>query len=233
VFIAINTSTIQFSIALLEEDGTVIAEVYTSPGQSHFSGFMPTLDQLLHSAEMKKGDPKALIIAKGPGSFTGLRVGLAAAKGLSQGLQIPIIGVSGLEALVSQMPHSAYPICPVIDARKGEVFTALFHWSETHHIVRMKEEVSLRFEDLDRHVDEKTVFLGNNYPNQGPLITDILGQNALLAPAHLWRLSASAVGAVGLKRFLVHDFDDPRDLVPSYLRPPDIRPNPFPLLATI
>ena len=70
-----------------------------------------------------------------------------------------------------------------------------------------------------------TLILGNDLKNQGHLIQKLLGAKADLAPAHLWNLKASAIGMLGLKRFLARDFDDLRDLVPTYLRPPDIRPN--------
>ena len=74
---------------------------------------------------------------------------------------------------------------------------------------------------------ETTIVLGNDFNRQSPLIKEALGAETVLAQAHLWNLRASAVGTLGLKRFLAHDFDDPQDLVPIYLRPPDIRPNPY------
>jgi tRNA threonylcarbamoyladenosine biosynthesis protein TsaB len=231
MILSINTSTAQFSIALLRENGALLAEYFMSPGSKNFHGFMPTVDDLLTHAKVDLRDVKGLIAAIGPGSFTGLRVGLSAAKGLCQALEIPIIGVSSLEAMASQWPHTCKPVCPIIDSRKGEVFAALFQWSDGQGMARIKEDTALKIADLPSFVDGETLFLGNDFSSQGPLVEESLGQKALLAPATMWALRASSVGHVGLERFHKQDFDALRDLVPSYMRPPDIRPNPFPLLG--
>ncbi len=93
------------------------------------------------------------------------------------------------------------------------------------------EDTSLRLKDLGAIIDSPTLFIGNDFNEQGDSIKDLIGENAFLAPPHLWNIRASAVAALGLKRFLNNDFDDIRDLVPTYMRPPDIRPNPFPVIA--
>ncbi len=186
---------------------------------------MPGIDFLLNASSVDRRDVKALIVATGPGSFTGLRVGLSEAKGMAQGLGIPVIGVSSLEAMAAQLPYAQCPVCPVIHSRKGEVFAALFRWNDGQQMIRTAEDTCLRIEDLPSIIVESTLFLGNDFNKQAHLITQTLGREAELAPAHLWNLKASAVGTLGLKRFLDHDFDDLQELVPTYLRPPDIRPN--------
>jgi len=227
MILAVNTSTIQPSAALMEENGTLLAEYFITPGSKNLRGFMPAIHSMLTISESDFHYIKALIVAIGPGSFTGLRIGLSAAKGMAQGLQIPIIGISSLEAMANQLPHTTYPICPIIDSGKGNVFTALFSWSDDNKMIRIKEDNCLEIKDLGSIIDGKTIFLGNNFKSQGNIILKTVGHKALLAPPHLWNLRASAVGTSGLKRFLEHDFDDLQNLVPSYLRPPDIRPNPF------
>ena len=192
---------------------------------------MPGIHFLFTTSKANPEDIRAIIVATGPGSFTGLRVGLSAAKGMAQGLQIPIIGVSSLRAMAFQLPHMTHPICPIIDSRKGEVFTSLFNWSDDHKMIRIKEDTCLKMGDLPSIIEGRTLFLGNDFKNQGRLIMKMLGHKAILAPVHLWNLKASAVGVVGLKRFLEDDFADLQDLVPSYLRAPDIRPNPFPPIS--
>ena len=201
-----------------------------TPSSKGFQGFMPTLQDMLKRSSLKPDQVAAFIVARGPGSFTGLRVGLSAAKGFCQGLDLPIIGVSGLEAMVYQVPHTTYPICPIIGSRKGEVFAALFQWSDDGKRVRIKEDSCLPIEALPRFIERKTLFLGNDLNGQAHEIVKSCGEKALLAPAHLWNLRASSVGALGLERFQRQDYDELQDLVPSYLRPPDIRENPFPLL---
>ena len=84
-------------------------------------------------------------------------------------------------------------------------------------------------EDLPSFIEGKTFFIGNDFSRQGSEIVKTCGQKALLAPSHLWNLRASAVGALGLERFQQQDYDELQDLVPSYLKSPDIRRNPFPL----
>ena len=227
MILAVNTTTKRFGLALMNVQGTVLDEYPISPGTKNFRGFMPSAHSLLKFLKAETQDIEAVVVAIGPGSFTGLRVGLSVAKGMAQGLQTPIIGVSSLEAMASQSPYTKYPICPIIDSRKGEVFTALFTWHNNHKVIRTQEDTCLRIGDLTSIIEETTLFLGNDFRNQGHLIKEILGSKAQLAPAHLWNLTASAIGILGLKRLLAHDFDDLRDLVPSYLRPPDIRPNPF------
>jgi len=231
MILSVNTSTIQFSIALMQENGSILAEYFMSPSEKYFKNFMPATHSLLSTSDSNLQDIKAIIVAIGPGSFTGLRVGLSAAKGMCHGLQIPIIGVSGLEAMANQLPHSNYPVCPIIQSGKGEIFSALFIWHDIIKMVRIREDTCLKLKELPTYIEETTIFLGNDLNSQGHIIKKMLGCKALLAPAPLWNLKASAVGAIGLERFHNQDFDDLQDLVPSYLRPPDIRPNPFPLIS--
>jgi len=227
MLLSINTATQQFSVALINEEGALVAESVFFGGSKKFRPLMPALHHLLGSARTDVRKMTALAVVTGPGSFTGLRIGLSVAKGICQGLQIPIIGVSSLEAMASQLPFTPYKICPVIDSRKGEVFAALFRWSEEEGgVVRVREDTSLRVEDLAEFTEGSAVFLGNDIQSQGPSITETVGHSALLAPPHLWTLRASAVGYVGLKLALKKGFDELHRLVPSYLRPPDIRPTP-------
>jgi tRNA threonylcarbamoyladenosine biosynthesis protein TsaB len=172
-------------------------------------------------------DLKAVAVASGPGSFTGLRVGLSMAKGISQGLDIPIIGISSLEGMASQLPFMKHPLCTLMSSRRGEVIFAIFKWDDIKGMTRMTEDQSVTFKDLAGFINVPTYFIGNNFTAQEPSVKELIGENAIIAPSHLWSLSASSIGALGLKRFLNNDFDSITDLVPEYLRPPDIRPNPF------
>jgi tRNA threonylcarbamoyladenosine biosynthesis protein TsaB len=230
MILSMNTSTAQFSLALMEESGSVKAEVFITPTLKSFEGFMPALSDLLTRSSTIKEQIEGLIIAAGPGSFTGLRVGLSAAKGLCQGLKIPIIGVSCLEAIACQLPCPSYPVCSIINSKHQEVFVALFQWSQDGKLTRMTEDTCMPIMDLSSFIEEKTLFLGTDFDGLGPEILKISGEKALLAPTSLWTLRAAAVGTAGLDRFRRRDYDNLRDLVPSYLRPPDIRHNPYPLL---
>ena len=128
----------------MKEEGTTLSEYYMASGSKNFRRFMPGIDFLLSTSKVDTRDIKALIVATGPGSFTGLRVGLSEAKGMAQGLQIPIIGVSSLEAMAAQLPYVRQPVCAIIDSRKGEVFAALFSWGDDKRMVRTQEDTCLR-----------------------------------------------------------------------------------------
>ncbi len=229
--LAINTSTLQFSIGLFLENGSLVSEYSMSPESKNFNGVMPAINHLLVTSNVQTANIQAVLVSKGPGSFTGLRVGLSAAKGFCQGLGIPIIGVSSLEAMASQASFVSFPVCPILDSRKGEVFAALFYRSGDKGMKRLTEETSFKLETLSSFIREETLFIGNDWSSQGPVLAEILGSRAILAPAPFWHLRAASVISAGLKRFESGEFDDLRDLVPAYLRPPDIRPNPFPLLS--
>ena len=231
MILAVNTSTMQFSIALLKESGVVAAEYLISPSTKDFRGFMPGLHSLFKASGTKTGDLKAIVVTIGPGSFTGLRVGLSTAKGMAHGLGIPLVGISGLDAMAAQPAATEYPVCPLITSRKGEVFAALYQRGPDGELSRQKEEASFKFEEIKNIIDETTIFLGNDYESQWRPLKDALGSLAMPAPVHLWNLKASVVGALGLKRFQKNDFDNILDLVPRYYRPPDIRANPFRLIS--
>jgi tRNA threonylcarbamoyladenosine biosynthesis protein TsaB len=227
MILAVNTSTTQFSVALIKIQGDVLAEYLISPGEKNFKSFMPAVYSIFDACRADIKTLKAVAVAQGPGSFTGLRVGLSLAKGVAQGLDIPIIGVSSLEAMANQMPFVSYPLCTLLSSRRGEVIFAQFRWGDEKGMTRIVEDQSVSFKDLAGFIDGPAYFIGNNFSAQFPAIKELVGGNALAAPRHLWQLRASSVGSVGLKRFMDKQFDDITDLVPEYLRPPDIRPSPF------
>ena len=226
MILALNTSTRQCSVALLRKDCTVIAEQLMFEGKGHFSSLMPAVHILLTGARFEPKDIKCVAVATGPGSFTGLRVGLSLAKGFCQALHVPIIGISSLKALAFQLPLTANPIAPILSSRKGEVFTALFQWDHGNSLQRKGKDDCFKINEFPSLFKETTVFVGNDYLNQGPLLKELLGAHARIAPPHCWQLKASSVGALASIRFDADDMDDPGNLVPRYFRSPDIRPNP-------
>ena len=231
MILAINTSTLQFALALLAEDGTLLTEYLMAGGKGHFGGLMPALDFMLNSSKYEIRDVKCISVATGPGSFTGLRVGLSLAKGLCHALCVPVVGISSLEAMASQIPYADLPVAPVLSSRRGEAFTAQFIWNDNGELIRSGDDTSLKFEDFPTLFQEPTLFVGNDYANQASAINRPLGPLAHFAPARFWNLKASSIGSLALKKFLLGDLDDPYLLNPVYLRPPDIQPNPFSLIS--
>jgi tRNA threonylcarbamoyladenosine biosynthesis protein TsaB len=227
MILAINTSTLQFGVALLDEEGSVRVEYFMSRGEAHFGNLMPALDFLYSSSKSDIHSLKCLAIAVGPGSFTGLRVGLSVAKGLCHALEIPIVGISSLEALASQLFCSDLPITALLDSRKEEFFGAQFSRNDGCDLRRTHADFVLKADAQPALFELPSLFVGNSFSTQGPLIKKMFGDQARLAPALCWNLKASSVGVLGLKRFYDQAFDDPQTLSPIYLRPPDIRSSPI------
>jgi tRNA threonylcarbamoyladenosine biosynthesis protein TsaB len=227
MILSINTTTVQFGLCLLTEDGTITAEYLIAKSQKHFRGFMPSLDFIMSGVGAGTDEIKAVVAALGPGSFTGLRVGIAAAKGLCHALNIPLVGVSSLEALAYQFPCPGFLIAPLITSRRGEIFTAPFAMKQDNQLVRQGEDKSIPFERLPEIYRGKTIFIGNDFSTQSKILRDIFRSEPFLAPAHLWNLKASSLGLLGIKRLEKGITEDPGMINPIYLRPPDIRPNPY------
>lgn len=227
MLVGINTSTLQFSIALLSTDGALLGECYLSAGKAHFGGLFPALDFLLTNSGRGKKEIECVAVAVGPGSFTGLRVGLSSAKGLCHALDVPIIGISSLEALGAQMHESHLPVTALLESRRNDVFVAQFKWDSDKGLTRLAEDQCLEYSDLARELIFPCLFVGNSYHSQVPRLKESLSTHFLLAPPEMWTIRASSVAALALERFSARDFDDPAALVPVYLRPPDIRPNPY------
>jgi tRNA threonylcarbamoyladenosine biosynthesis protein TsaB len=227
MILAINTSTPQFSLALVGESGALLAEWTLSPRTKDFRPFMTALDHLLQTSGVALEEIRGLAVAKGPGSFTGLRVGLSAAKGFCEGLGVPIVALSSLEVLANQCPGVSIPICPVIDSRKEEVFAALYNWSDKQELVRLEPEACLKIRDLPGFIKNRAFVLGTDFNRQmGPIVSAV-GERAVFAPPSFWSLRAAALGMLAARRAKAQGFDNVQDVVPSYLRPPDIRPNPY------
>ena len=223
MILAINSSTFQYSIALLSEEGITIAEHLMLPDANGFTDFMPAADLLLKSSGTEPGDIKCIAVATGPGSFTGLRVGLSAAKGVAYSLGVPVMGISGIEALAAGFLYSEKDIFSMVASRRDEVFYGLFQ-KNGENLIRKAEDRSIRLTDIPDLIRDPTIIIGNDYAKQKSVICESGNRNITYAPKEQWVLRASSVGALGLKRLREDDFDDIRDMVPRYLRPPDIRP---------
>ncbi len=225
MILVLNTTTKQFSLGLLTDQGVLISEQVVMPLSSGSAFFMPSLDFLLRHSCNDIKDISCVVVAIGPGSFTGLKVALSVAKGICFSMNIPIIGVSSLEALAMQVTYSSIPVTAIIDSRKREYFFAQFEFKDKR-LVRKTPDSCIKIEDFPKRF-QKTLFIGNDYDNQANLIIEHMGKDVLLAPPHLWHISAANIGILGLKRLKKGDVDDILSLEPIYLRPPEIRKNPY------
>ena len=212
--LALESSAKAASVAYLK-DGELMAQYYQASGLTHSRTLLSMTEDMLKSLDMKVTDMDGIAVAMGPGSFTGIRIGVAAAKGLSWGANKPVCGVSTLEAMAHHCCDDRYIICPVMDARRNEVYNGLFKY-ENGSIVRLTEDRAISLKDLSEEAknSDKTFFLvGDGAMLCYNYFTDN-GIDAVLAPANVRLQSAWGVG----KAAESGEFSDPGELTPNYLR---------------
>ena len=218
--LAIDTSTDVASLALVQDD-EVLAELTWRAGQNHTVQLLPHLYHLLSQTGMRLQSASCIIVARGPGSYNGLRVGISTAKGLAFSLGIPIIGISTLEVAAYQYAATGLPICPIFNAGRGEIATAIYQMKGNKWRQLTAEHISTA-EALCSQITTKTVFCGEYVPLVAAQLREGLKQRAvLLSPAAGLR-RASFLAELGLKRFKAGDYDNLATLQPLYLRGPSI-----------
>ncbi len=192
---------------------------------------MPAVHFMMSSCSAMPSEIEAVAVATGPGSFTGLRIGLSTAKGFSHALDVPIIGIPSLDAMALQCSSNELPLVTVIDSRRGEFFAASFIPDGKGRYVRRSEDICLKAEDLPTVFESRSFIIGNDFPRQWPFLREALGEMAVPAPAHLWKTDAASLSILALERLGNAQYDDPDLLSPRYFRPPDIRTNSHALLG--
>ena len=219
--LGVDTSTSCGSLGIVDDDA-VVAEYALFRDETHSTRLVPAIQALLKEARLGLDEIDGLAVSLGPGSFTGLRVGLSAVKGLALAAERPVVGVPTLDALAFNLPFTSYAICPIVDARKGEVYTALYKDAEGGQVEQLTPyQVLSPLVLLETIPLQKTIFLGNGVEVYGELIEERLGAKALFAPPHLRFLRGSTVAEMGLQRFKRGEQDDISSLVPIYVRPSD------------
>lgn len=218
MLLAIDSSTDSASLAIVQ-DGRVLAEATWRCGQNHSVELLPRLTQLLKEAKVGLESISCILVAKGPGSFNGLRVGLSTAKGLAFSLGIPIIGISSLELEASQHAESDLPICPVFNAGRGEIATALYQ-KKGNNWRQLAPEHITTVEALDAEIADKTLFCGEYLPIIASQLKERLKDKAVIAPDKLRR--ASLLAELAKERLEAGDYDHSATLQPLYLRRPAI-----------
>jgi tRNA threonylcarbamoyladenosine biosynthesis protein TsaB len=218
--LALDTSTDIASLVLVQ-DGQIVAELTWQCRQSHTTQLLPSLNFLLGQvkADMKAID--GLVVARGPGSFNGLRVGLSTAKGLAYSLGIPLVSVSTLEADAYQHAGTGLPICPIYDARHGELATAVYQMKDGRWQQVTPEHLAT-LEALCAEITAPTLFCGEYVAAVAAELTERLGEKAVIATPAARLRRAGFLAELGLKRLQEGDYDDAATLQPLYLRRPPI-----------
>jgi tRNA threonylcarbamoyl adenosine modification protein YeaZ len=217
IVLAIDTSSDNSGLALVR-DGQTLAEATWHCGQNHSVELLPRLTQLLEEAEIELKEVGCVLVARGPGSYNGLRVGLSTAKGLAFSLDIPIIGVSSLELEAYRHADSSLPIGPVFNAGRGEIATALYR--NKNGWQRLAPEHITTVEALGSEIKDKTLFCGEYATVIAGELKKRLKGKAVIAPPLPRRPSLMA--ELAKARLEAHDYDSPASLQPLYLRRPAI-----------
>jgi tRNA threonylcarbamoyladenosine biosynthesis protein TsaB len=218
--LAIDTSTETASIALSSQ-GEIVAELTWHTGQSHTTELIPNLTCILEQTKLNLKDLNCVIVAKGPGSFNGLRVGMSFAKGLALSRHIPIVGISTLEIEAFPYAFTALPICPIQNAGRGEIATALFQ-TKRGRWCRLVDEHITTLEALLPELNRRTIFCGE-IPQEVTLqLEERLGRKALIIQGAAGLRRSSYLAELGWRRLEAGDFDHSPTLEPLYLRRPAI-----------
>lgn len=217
--LGIETSTKTGSVAVMSEQG-VIAQYSLNIEVTHSERLMSTVDRVLKDTGLTMQQFDGFAVAIGPGSFTGLRIGLATVKGLALATGKPIAPVPTLQALARNIPLAAHPICPMLDARKNEVYAALFTFDGSTLTQTMPETV-VPLAQLAAFIADRTVFTGEASHLYRTELEGLLGDRALFAPLSSILPSAAIVAEVGLKMIRNGRHSDPDSLTPLYIRRPE------------
>lgn len=217
--LAIDSSGMVASVAVLSED-KVIGEYTVNNKKTHSQTLLPMIDELMKMTGIQLEEIDAIAVAAGPGSFTGLRIGSATAKGLAFALKKPILSVPTLEAIACNIYGTNQLLCPIMDARNQQVFTGMYDYQNGSLEVVMDQTV-LTVEELCQKINdrnEEVMFLGDGVDVYQNLLQEKITTNISFAPAHLRNQRASAVGMVGLRMYREGKLDTADSHVPEYLR---------------
>lgn len=217
--LAVDSSGLVATVAILEDD-ELIAEYTINYKKTHSETLLPMLDEIKRMTELDLSTIEAIAVAKGPGSFTGLRIGSATVKGIAYAMNIPVVAVPTVDALSMNLWGTDMLVCPIMDARRNQVYTGLYEFvDEKHHVV--EEQMAISVEELCEKINgigRKVVFLGDGVPVYKEQIDNMLKVEHCYAPANLNRQHAAALGVLAfeyIKNGIVESSDEHK---PEYLR---------------
>ena len=217
--LGLDSSGIVASVAIVEDD-VLIAEYTVNYKKTHSQTLLPMLDEIAKMTELDLNSIDAIAVAAGPGSFTGLRIGSATAKGLGLALDKPLVGIPTVEALAYNLYDVNGLICPIMDARRKQVYTGIYRY-EDHRLMTVKDQMAVGIEELLsmlNEMGEAVTFLGDGVPVFKDIIADKLTVPFSFAPAHLSRQRAGAVGALGVLYYKEGRTETAAEHKPDYLR---------------
>lgn len=217
--LAIDSSSMVATVAVTT-DGILNAEYTINHKKTHSQTLLPMIDEICKTIELDMDSIDAIAISGGPGSYTGLRIGSATAKGFGLALNKPIINVPTMDALAYNMFSSRYIICPMMDARRGQVYTGIYRFDGTN-MITIKEQCIIMIDELIYELDKigmPVMFLGDGVDTQKETIEMKMGSEHYYAPASMNRQKASALASLAEIYYKDGKYENAGDHKPEYLR---------------
>lgn len=217
--LAIDSSGLVATVAILEEDN-MLAEYMINYKKNHSQTLLPMLDEIVKQLDFELETIDAIAVAAGPGSFTGLRIGSATAKGLGLALQKPIIPIPTVDGIAYNMCGVSQVVCPLMDARRNQVYTGIYEFQE-NTLLTIQPQEAVAIEEVVgqiNHLGRPVIFLGDGVPVQKDTIAELVKVPYSFAPAHMARQRAGALGALAFQYYVQGRVEDAREHNPDYLR---------------
>lgn len=221
--LALDSSGLVASAALVEDDN-LIAEYTIQYKKTHSQTLLPMLEEIRDMVELDLNTVDAIAVAAGPGSFTGLRIGSATAKGLAFALDKPIVPVPTVAGLAYQMYGTDALVCPIMDARRNQVYTGIYefiYYEDKYDMHVVKEQCAAAFDEIAEALNDlgrKVIFLGDGVPVFRERMAEVMQVPYTLAPAHRNRQSAACIAALGSLYYAQGKVESGADHAPVYLR---------------
>lgn len=217
--LALDSSGLVASVAVAEDD-MLLAEYTVNYKKTHSQTLLPMLDTIARMIELDLNSVDAIAVAAGPGSFTGLRIGSATAKGLGLALDKPLVAVPTVEGLAYNLYDVSQLICPVMDARRNQVYTGIYRF-EDHEMITVMEQAALSVEELCGKLNEmnrEVIFLGDGVAVYRELLSEKMQVPYSFAPAHVNKQRAGAIAALGMRYIKRGKTQSAAEHQPDYLR---------------
>ncbi|MBQ2287222.1 MAG: tRNA (adenosine(37)-N6)-threonylcarbamoyltransferase complex dimerization subunit type 1 TsaB [Lachnospiraceae bacterium] len=219
ILLAIESSGLVASIAIMSDD-TLIGEYTTNFKKTHSQTLLPMMNELVQMTGISMKDVDAIVISGGPGSFTGLRIGAATAKGLGLALEKPLVNVPTVDALAYNLYGTDQVICPIMDARRQQVYTGLYTFEGDDFKV-LCEQKAVSIEEIVEEINalgRPVIFLGDGVSVNKKFICEHIHVPCSFAPAHLNAQRAGALVALGKRYYEAGRIETADEHVPEYLR---------------
>ena len=217
--LGLDSSGIVASVAIVEDD-VLIAEYTVNYKKTHSQTLLPMLDEIAKMTELDLNSIDAIAVAAGPGSFTELRIGSATAKGLGLALKKPLIAIPTVEGLAYNLYDISGLICPIMDARRKQVYTGIYRFTD-HQLKVVEDQMAVPMETVIEKLNqygEAVTFLGDGVPVFHELIAEKMTVPYSFAPAHVNKQRAAAVATLGEIYYRQGKTETAMEHVPDYLR---------------